>query len=597
MPQVVHRRRTRKRDGIEVQSVELVNKRLTIAFFTILCITAAIAVKLFILMILEHDFYTALAAGSHEISAQLSPDRGEVYIQDSNTGEEYPIAMNKDVYTVFVDTRAITSDDEAEHVAQSLANVFGYDDDKKFAVYLKINKRTDPYEPIEKKVEEAVVEELRALELAGLGFIRQPKRFYPEGVLASQVIGFLGKDEEGKDVGRYGIEGYWNGDLAGKGGLIEGVRSGAGSWIPTAGRSFTPAEDGVNLLLTIDRAVQYKACQLLEEAMNLYEAQGASVLIMDPHTGAIRAMCSLPDFDPNRYGQVEDSSIYYNKAVFEAYEPGSIFKPIVMAAAINDSLVTPDTPFFDTGINEEACDSPIRNADRKSYDDQTMTGVLEKSLNTGMVHVAEELGKKRLTEYIERFGFGVKTGVPLDTEVGGNISSLTRNKGDKLDCYGATASFGQGLTVTPLQMVSAFGAIANGGTLLTPYIIEEVRHDSGKVERTNTQVVRNVMDSRSAALVSAMLVKVVDTGFGGGARVPGHYVAGKTGTAQIPGKGGYTDDTNHSFVGFAPIDDPRFVMLVKLEKPTIDFSSKTAAPTFGKIAKFLLEYYHVPPQR
>lgn len=568
---------------------------LTAAAITLVAVL--IIVRLFALMILQHGFYTALAAGAHEVYAQLFPERGSIWLQDSRTGEEYPLALNRDVFVVYADTRKITDDDAAETAARSLAEVFGYDEEKKLALYLQLNKRTDPYEPIEPLVEEAIVEKLRQLDLPGIGFVRRPHRAYPEGRLAAHIVGFLGKTEAGKEVGRYGVEGYWQEELAGSGGFFVGEKSAAGRWIPLAGRSLSPAKDGASILLTIDRALQFKACEQLARAAKEYQASSAALIMMEPKTGAIRAMCSVPDFDPNNYSQADSLTAYNNTAIFTPYEPGSIFKPITIAAAINEEAVTPETRFYDSGSAEARCKKPIKNAGERNYGDQTVVGILENSINTGLVFVVKKLGKNKFLEYVERFGFGVKEGIELDSEVSGTIAPLREKSGNEIDCYAATASFGQGITATPLQLATAISAIANGGRLLKPYIVAEVRHSDGRVERTRPTEIRQALSPRSASLVAGMMVSVVDSGQARHAQVPGYYVAGKTGTAQIPGPGGYTEDTNHSFVGFAPVDDPKFVMIVKFEKPQRKYADSTAAPTFAEIAKFALQYYGVPAGR
>ncbi len=574
------------------------DKRIT--FLSGMCILFVIAVffRLFFLMVIQHSFYVALAAGTQEIYAKLIPERGDIYIQDTRSREEYKLAINADYFVVFADTRLITSDDMAETVAEKISEVFEYNDEEKLALYVKLNKRDDPYEPIEQKVHQKVVDTIKALELPGIGFIRRSYRYYPEGTLGAHIMGFLGKDDAGeRDMGRYGIEGYWNAELSGSGGFLEGVRSASGGWISLAGKSFKPAKDGVDMLLSIDRTLQFKACERLRQGLIEYKATSASLVMMNPKTGAIIAMCSLPDFDPNEYNKVESIDVYNNTAVFTPYEPGSIFKPVIMAAALNEDAVSVNSVFYDSGARAGVCQKPIRNADGKVYEDQTMSGILENSINTGMVYIAEKTGKARMREYIEQFGFGTKEGLEIDTERTGTLKTLSINSDERLDCYAATASFGQGITATPLQMVTAFSAIANGGMLVKPYIVEELRHADGKIEQTKTQHLRRVITTRTAQLVRGMLVNVVDSGHAGRAGVKGYYVAGKTGTAQIAGKGGYTEETNHSFVGFAPVDDPKFVMIVKYEKPQRRFSASTAANVFGDIANFTLKYYQVPPSR
>lgn len=581
----------------QVEKKENPDFRFNLAIFVFILAFVIVFFRLFTLMVLQHDFYKALASGSQDMYENLFPKRGEIFLRSENGDDLFPLAINRDFYTVYSDDRQITSNEMAEDILDKLSEVFEFDDERKVKVLAQLEKEGDPYEPIEQKVDEETVSKIKAMGLTGIGFSRFPQRYYPEGSLAAQVIGFLGKDDGGSDVGRYGLEGYWQQELAGSGGFLEGAKSAQGSWIPLAGRALKPAEDGVDLVLTIDRTLQFEACKILEEQKTLYEAETASLIIMDPFSGAIKVMCSSPSFDPNNYGEAESVEAFNNQSIFTPYEPGSVFKPIVMSAALNEDLVTPETTFVDTGSVDVNCQKPIFNANLKSYGLQSMTGVLVNSINTGMVFVANKLGKDRLKDYINAYGFGVKTGIELDTEAAGTIDSLYQNKGDKVDCYTATASFGQGVTVTPLQLVNAYATIANGGKMMRPYIVEKVIHSNGKEDVTKPREIKTILDKRTASLLSGMLVRVVDDGEGSLAKVPGYYVAGKTGTAQIAGKGGYTDDLNHTFVGFGPVDDPKFVIIIKFGKPKLVYASTTAARTFSKIAQFIMQYYHIPPSR
>lgn len=572
-------------------------ERITIATWFLFAGIFIIIVRLFFLMVLEHGFYTALAANTHESSSTLLPRRGQIYLSDARTGTPYPIALNDDVYTMYADTRDIKENETAVKVVEALEKQFIFTPERKEIIIKQLNKRTDPYEPIEQKLDRQKMEMIKALELPGIYFARQPHRRYPEGNLAAAVVGFVGKDNKGNDLGRYGIEGYWQKNLSGSGGFIEGLRSASGSWIQSQNGLLKPAENGTDLVLTIDRTIQFKACERLRQGMAEYGASSGSLVIMEPKTGAVLALCSLPDFNPNEYNTVTDPNIFNNSAIFTPYEPGSIFKPITMAAALNEQVVSPNTPFFDTGRRDGICQSPIQNAGSKSFGDQTMTGVIQNSINTGMVHVVESLGKQKFLQYVKRFGFGVETGIELDTEVSGTINSLSKNKGDKLDCYAATASFGQGVTVTPLQIATAFSVIANGGTLMKPYIVKEKKFADGHTEVTKPKPVGTVLTRKAAGQMGNILVATVDKGYSGRARVEGYRVAGKSGTAEIAGPGGYTKTYNHSFIGFAPAQDPKYVMIVKYEKPTAAYAESTAAPVFGDLSKFLLEYFQVPPER
>ncbi|MBI5728145.1 MAG: penicillin-binding protein 2, partial [Candidatus Magasanikbacteria bacterium] len=410
-----------------------------IIFFAVL-----VGGRLFTLMVLHHDRYVALAADSQELYEKFFPVRGQIYFQDSRTAEEYPAAISRDVFGLFVDSRQILNDKMADEVTKELTDIFHYDEAKAKVVRDKLNRRTDPYEPLEKRVDEQTAEIIKEKHLPGIGLARYSERYYPEKTLGAHVLGFVGKDQNGNSAGRYGIEGYWQDTLSGSGGYLSGTKSPGGRLIPLAESDIQPAKNGANLLLTIDRTLQFRACERLRQAAAEYQAVSASLVVLNPLTGAILAMCSFPDFDPNTYNDVADIGQYNNTAIFTAYEPGSVFKPVGMAGALNEGIVNSDTVFHDVGSRAGLCSKPIQNALFKSYGDQTMTGVLVHSINTGMVFVAEHLGKRKFQDYVERFGFGVKEGLEIDKEVAGTVESLSKNKGSQLDCYTATASFGQG---------------------------------------------------------------------------------------------------------------------------------------------------------
>jgi cell division protein FtsI/penicillin-binding protein 2 len=293
---------------------------------------------------------------------------------------------------------------------------------------------------------------------------------------------------------------------------------------------------------------------------------------------------------------VEDQSVFNNPAIFSQYEPGSIFKPITMAIGLDLKLVNPETTYEDTG-NVQIGPHTIKNSDLKSNGIQTMTQVLEKSLNTGVVYVVRLVGPQKFREYAEAFGLGSLTGIELDREAMGDTDSLKKRG----EIWSATASFGQGIAVTPIQMLNAFNAIANGGRLMKPYIVREFVESSGAEREVQPKAIRQVLSERTSTLLRGMLVNVVENGHGKRAGVAGYYVAGKTGTAQVSKKdgGGYEKDrVIGSFIGFAPADNPVFSMLVKVDNPkTVQWAESSAAPVFGEIAKYLLNYYKVPPER
>lgn len=549
-----------------------------------------IIARLFTLQVWQHGLYTALAAGAHDVFQQLIPHRGSIFVQDGNGGT-MPVALSRDVFLVFADTHAVV---DPEKTARAIDDALFIGDAKRWEIYqLMKDHPNDAHVPLVQRVSEEDKIKLETKQLAGINFLRQPYRYYPEGSVGAHVIGFFGLQDDGKPIGRYGVEGYFNRELAGRAGAVRGERDAIGAWIPFGRREYRAAKNGADITLTINRTVQYEVCTDLERRAKEFEATGAAVVVMDPKTGAILALCSYPLFDPNTYNKVENIQYFNNHAIFTAYEPGSIMKPLAMAAAIDQEVLTPETTFVDEGMR--MIDGfKIKNAGEKKYGERTMREVLINSINTGMVFVTERLGQKLMREYIEHYGFGAKTGIELDTEVAGTIASLEEDA----FVYAATASFGQGITATPLQMAQAYSALANGGTMVKPYIIEKIQDGDRVIFEGKPSQHTEVLSPRAAAITADMMVSVVDEGHAKTARVEGYRIAGKTGTAEIAEGAGYGEDTIHSFVGFGPVEDPKFVMITKFERPkNARYAESTAAPVFGELARFILQYMKVPPSR
>ncbi len=551
-----------------------------------------IVVRLFILQIVNHNYYTLFASNSHEMYKKLHAERGIISVQDTRTKEIFPIAINREYYLFFAVPQNITADKKS--VVQSLAAILQYDEARQAEILKKLSKENDKYEVIEKKVDIETMEKIKALDITGFYFTPQSYRFYPENNLAASVIGFTSFDDNGKITGKYGLEGYKDSSLAGTSGFIEGEKGALGSWITLAQRQIQPAVNGNNLVLTIDRSLQYKACARLQEGFERFGAKSASMVMMNAKTGSVLAMCSFPDFDPNTYSKVNDISSYNNRTIFDPYEPGSVFKPITMAMGLDLGLVSPNTLFTDP-CQWIISGKKVKNALGKCYGTISMTQVLENSVNTGAAWVEKKIGPEKFREYVEKFGFGTASGIPLNTEVGGNIKNLSL----KPEIYFANASFGQAITVTPLQLAAAYGAIANGGRLFKPYIIEEIQHADGKTEKTSPQLVNQVMSENAAKLLSGMLVSVVEKTYKLHGRLEHYYMAGKTGTAQIPVPGGYdVNKTNHTFTGFGPVggDDP-IAVAIRYEEPNRLWSDSTTAEVFRDVMQFAMQYYSIPEQR
>ncbi|MFH1098648.1 MAG: penicillin-binding protein 2, partial [Candidatus Uhrbacteria bacterium] len=564
------------------------DRRLLILLVLGICVWAAIAVRLFTVQILRRDWYSALATGQRELFQQLYPERGEIFVRDRRSSSGlFPIATNRRVYTIYAVPKDIADPVSA---ARSLSPVLGIEET---SIVERLTKPGDPYEPLQRRVDNATRDAVLALGIRGIAAEATLERFYPDGPAMSQISGFVGEDAEGIS-GRYGIEGARDRVLAGVSGFLEGERDPGGRWIMFGKRETVSAQDGSDVILTIERELQLEVCRKLEAAITAYGAASGSVVIIHPTTGAIRALCGAPSFDSNQYTETPDIGRFRAPAVVAAYEPGSVFKPITMAAAIDAGVVTPATRFTDTG-SVTVDGSTITNTDSRVYGDQTMADVLRFSINTGAVFVARQLGIDRFRDALDRFGFGSLSGVELGGESPGDTSALAYRR----DVYLATASYGQGITVTPIQLAVAYAAIANGGKLMRPYVVAEVVASDGTIERTEPSIVRQVINSKTATVVAGMLVSVVRDGYPKRAGVSGYLIGGKTGTAQIPFSDhpGYSSDTIHTFAGVGSIDAPTFAMVVRLDRPRLRFADSTTAPLFGEIAKFILQYDGIVPRK
>ncbi|MDZ4229933.1 MAG: penicillin-binding protein 2, partial [Candidatus Veblenbacteria bacterium] len=420
--------------------------------------------RLFQLQVLDHGFYSTLASGQHDLFAQLLPERGEVYIQDPLSGGLYPVAVNRTLALVYAVPKDVT---DSARAAELLAPLLELDEADLAA---RLAKTEDPYEPLKHAVDDELKVRLIELELAGIHLAPETVRYYPAGENFGQVVGFIGFVGVTRQ-GQYGVEQYWESTLAGAQGELKTEREAGGGVMALGQRELTPAVDGADLVLTLDKNVQLRACAAIRKAVESHGALSGSIVIMEPATGAIRGLCGAPNFDSNSYATVESPEVFANVSVSATYEPGSVFKPITMAAALAAGKVTPATTYTDTGEVRIGPDT-IRNSDLKAHGVQTMTQVLQESLNTGAIFALRQAGVETFRDTVERFGFGQLTGVELPGESTGSLGALR----EKNEIYAATASFGQGITVSPLQLTTAFGAIANKGRLMKPYLVSEVRY-------------------------------------------------------------------------------------------------------------------------
>lgn len=487
--------------------------------------------------------------------------RGEIFIAD-RFGALFPLAVRTRIFTVFAEPKNIS---EKEITVSALAEALSlpYEIMRK-----KIVKKNDAYEIIASHVSEEDARRVKALHLKGVGVSEESGRYYPLETVAAHIAGFVGIRND-KKIGQYGVEGFYEKELEGEKGGIE------------------------KLVLSVDPNVQFALEEGVEEAVKRWSAAAGSAVVMEPSTGRILGMANYPAFNPNEYAKTKDISVFVNSVVSGQFELGSVFKPITMAAALNEKKVTPETIYDDTAGQVVISGYTIKNFDGKGHGKPTMTEVLEKSLNTGVIFAQQQIPKAVFRDYIEHFGFGAKTGVDVQGETQGNISNIKKER----DLEFANASFGQGISVTPLQMISAISAIANGGLLMPPHFADKKIYRDGKEELMAPPPIQQVISEETSRILTKMLVATVENGYDK-AKVPGYLIAGKTGTAQIPNenKRGYSEDTIHSFVGYAPAYQPRFAVLIKIDRPQeARFASQSLAPVFSKIMSYLLTYYEVPP--
>jgi cell division protein FtsI/penicillin-binding protein 2 len=549
-------------------------------------IGAALIARLFFVQVLSHDEWTAFADGQHNAFQPLLADRGGIFMHDAD--HLYPLAINREFPTLYVVPRDA---EEKDKIAVELSKITGIEAG---AIREKLDKSNDPFEIVKRHLSDEEADQVRKLLQKGIGLQSESYRYYPGGELASQVIGFANIGEGG-GAGGYGIEASQESILRGTAGQVTQEKDAAGRWIPLSDRAIDPPKNGDDIVLTIDRVIQYETERILKDSVEKFKADRATAIVMEPTTGNVLAMASVPTFDPNQYASVEDYSLFMNPAVSVSYEPGSIMKPITMAIGIEDGKIAPTTEYVDTGVVHEAGYN-IHNAEGKVYGKSDMFKVLDQSINTGVIFVEKQVGNAAFSEYTKRFGFGERTGIGLPAELPGNTRNLDNPK-STISFF--TASFGQGIATTPMQMINAYTVLANDGTLMRPRIIDRIVHPDGTEDAVSPEEIRQVVSKETAQAMGKMLRSVVVNGHGKRADVPGYLVGGKTGTAQVA-KGnakGYEDGVSiGSFVGYAPINDPKFVVLVKLDNPkNVEWAESSAAPTFGEIMKFLLEYAKIEP--
>jgi len=550
-------------------------QRQWILLFIFIIISLILTYRLYEIQIKNHEYYKAIALGQQIAFEEIPPQRGDIFFSDGTT----PLAKTVKTVILSIYPKKIN---EVEKFIDDLSNITGEDKEKLIEEFSnsKLIQKEIPFEKLSI---------FKNKNYSGWDFQIKFRRIYPENNIASNVVGFLNKDFQGQ----YGLEGYYENILSGKKETIQKETSPFKYSIFSQGNDIFNNNAGASLVLTIDKSIQYFAEKTLENAAKNFEIEKGEIIILNPNNGEILANAVFPSFDPNNYQKTKDISYFKNFSASDLFEPGSIFKPITFAAALEEHLITPDDIFEDKGVVNLG-GKPIYNFHQKTWGKITMTEVLQNSVNTGAVFVEQKLGKDRFLSYLEKFGFFEPTGIDIQGE--SFSKNMVLRDGKERDI--AVASFGQGINVNSFQIIQAFSAISNGGKLITPHFVKKIIYPNGNIVDIKPVVKKEILSQETSEKLSSMLIQVVEKGSGWRTKMPGYEIAGKTGTAQIPlPNGQYSqEDTIQSFVGYLPAFEPKVLIFVKLVKPKNSPTAEYAAVlTFKEIAKNIIDYLQIAP--
>jgi cell division protein FtsI/penicillin-binding protein 2 len=538
--------------------------------------------RLYTFQVVDTTHYQQLADDERHAQIPIIPSRGALLDTNGN-----PLAVSVRYDSVYVLGSLVGGADKADKLAATLGPVLGV-----AAADLRsaIDPRSGRPVVLRSSVPSAVAEQVQRLALPGVYLDKEPIRQYPEGSLAAQVLGFVGHDF----TGLAGLELSYEPELAGTPGVIDTEKDTAGQEIALGRRLLTPPRQGSDLVLTIDRYVQRVAERLLNQAVVTNKASGGLILIMEPRTGNILAAANNPTYNltADEIYNPQQQDLYRAKIITDQYEPGSTLKTIAMSAALDSGLVTPGTTMNDTGVAVVA-GSVIHNWNGAANGTSTMTDILIHSSNVGMTWVSGVLGADRLYDYVARYGFGQPTGLRLPGEVSGTVRTNHDPGWTRVDQ--ATNAYGQGIAVTPVQLLQAVAVFANDGQLVRPRLVRAIRGPDGDQDLA-PEVERQVISPKTARTMLQMMVAVHEQPDLKAYRVPGYHIAAKTGTADTPTNVGYnTALTIGSLVALFPAEAPRFAVLIRIDGPEKLYGGLVAAPVLKDLAQELLTYYRVPP--
>lgn len=573
-------------------------KEVRVIFGFIVFFSLIMVVRLYFLQIIHGENYNEKADRQYISVSVDTYDRGSIFFQNKK-GDLISAASLKTGYVLALNTKLMSTNTEMYY--KKISEIIPLD---MGAFYSKATKVNDPYEEIARQVSEDKIKKISELKLPGIIIEKEKWRYYPGENLAANVIGFVGFDDKGENIlGRYGLEKQYNDNLQ---------RDSSGLYVNTFAEIFSNINDSFiqdknregDIITSIEPEVQGYVEKIVLDTNTRWNSKLTGAIVIDPKTGEIYSMAISPSFNLNNFRQEKNISVFSNPLVSDAYEMGSIIKPLTMAAGIDDGDVTAKTTYNDKGFLEMD-GRTIYNFDKKGRGVVDMQTVLNNSLNTGVTFVMNAMGKEKFTEYMQAYGIGSETGIDLPAEAAGNISNLLNNLNNDKKIEYATASFGQGISMTPIITVRALSSLANGGKLIIPHVVKKIDYKVGlSKDISYVNEAKQVIKKETSEEISRMLVKVVDEALAGGSmKIKNYSIAAKTGTAQIarPGREGggyYPDRWLHSFFGYFPAYNPRFlVFLYTLEPKNIDYASKTLTGPFFDIAKFLINYYEIPPDR
>lgn len=560
--------------------------RIRIVAVCVFLVAVVFLVRLFSLQIINNNFYAEKADRQYISPSGNVFNRGDIYFSKKDRSLVSAASVTTG-FKIAINPKEIKDEKE---IFEKLSPYLKMDEETFLA---KASRKDDPYEEIATGLTKEQITEIESLKIKGLSTFKQNWRNYPSGNLASHSIGFLAY--KGDDlVGQYGLERFYN-DILSKP-KNEAYVNFFAEVFSNIKKTLSDTAKG-DIVTTIEPVVEHELQKELGSIMEKWTADQAGGIIINPINGEIYAMSGLPDFDLNNFKEVKNIGVYRNPLVENVFEFGSVIKPLVIAAGLDAGVITPKTQYYDSGsvvVDKKV----INNFDKKGRGTVTIQDVLNQSLNTGMVFTEQKLGHERFRNYMKSYGIGEKTGIDLPNETSG----LIRNLESPRNIEYANASFGQGIALTPIEAVRAFSILANGGNMITPHLVKEIKYENGLSKKKEYPYTKtNILGKEATDTITEMLIKVYETYDSGRHKMPNYTVATKTGTAQIAKEtgGGYYDDRNmHSFFGYFPARDPKFLIFLYVKNPRgVKYASQTLIPPFNNLTKFLINYYNLPPDR